>query len=124
MTKVQTKRSLGLCNERGAEESSSEVRPRGDTEGWRTVLKSSDLESKFPGQSCISTTHHCSRILFPGLPIKGSRHRRGARRTDEKVLVGGGGGGRARQHEEGRSQWEGILWPESLGHTVHSTEKA
>lgn len=33
ITKVQTKRSLGLSNERGVEESSSEVRPRGDTEG-------------------------------------------------------------------------------------------
>lgn len=33
------------------------------------------------------------------------------------------GGGGVRQHEEGRSQWEGILCLESLGHTVHSTEK-
>lgn len=91
--------------------------------GGRTVLKSTDLESKFPGQSCISTTYHCSRVLFPGLPIKGSRHHRGTGRIEKKVLVCVCFGGGVRQHEEGRSQWEGILCLESLGHTVHSTEK-
>lgn len=87
--------------------------------GWRTVLKSSDLQSKFPGQSCVSTTSHCSRILFPGLPIKGSRHRRRAGRIDQKVL----GVCSAKKGGASGKEFCGRSLRASLGHTVHGTEK-
>lgn len=90
--------------------------------GGRTVLKSSDLQSKFPGQSCVSTTSHCSRILFPGLPIKGSRHRRRAGRIEQKVL----GGGRVGSAKKGKARGKAFCGRSlcaSLGHTVHSKEQ-
>lgn len=85
---VKAKCSPGLSKERSTEQSPplkscQTMRPR---VGGQWDLKSNNVEAKFPIQSHISTGHHCSRIPFPGLPIKDNRHCSSAERVENKGL--------------------------------------
>lgn len=84
--------------------------------GGQCDLKSNNVESKFPIQSCISTGYHCSGIPFPGLPIKDNRHCRSAGRAENKGKAVG-------STKKGGARGSGILERGYLGlsgrHKVH-----
>jgi hypothetical protein len=77
--------------------------------GGQCNLKSNNAESKFPIQSRISTGHHCSRIPFPGLPIKDNRHCRSAGRAENKGLALGSTEEGGASGKQGILEWE-LSW--------------